>query len=51
VRQATSPLALLTAFYSEQQGRPASAVEERLLRRALEVASGRDADDGGSTAP
>jgi exonuclease SbcD len=41
-RQASSPLDLLTAFYAEQQGRPASPEEERLLRRALEVASGRE---------
>jgi exonuclease SbcD len=41
VRQATSPLELLTAFYADQQGRPATAQEERLLRRALEAASGQ----------
>ncbi|MFM1799349.1 MAG: hypothetical protein RLZZ117_1627 [Cyanobacteriota bacterium] len=45
-RQASSPLDLLTAFYAEQQGRPASPEEERLLRRALEVASGREAAGG-----
>ncbi|MFN9546548.1 MAG: exonuclease SbcCD subunit D [Cyanobacteriota bacterium] len=40
VRQATSPLDLLTAFFADQQGRPANAIELRLLRRALEAAGG-----------
>ena len=40
VRQAASPLDLLTAFFTDQQGRPATAIEEQLLRRALEAASG-----------
>jgi exonuclease SbcD len=45
VRQAASPLDLLTAFFTDQQGRPATAIEEQLLRRALEAASG--GTDGG----
>jgi exonuclease SbcD len=40
VRQAASPLDLLTAFFTDQQGRPATAIEEQLLRRALEAANG-----------
>jgi hypothetical protein len=40
VRQAASPLDLLTAFFTDQQGRPATAIEEQLLRRALEAAGG-----------
>jgi exonuclease SbcD len=40
LRQATSPLDLLAAFFADQQGRPATAREERLLRRALEAARG-----------
>ncbi|MEB3260411.1 MAG: exonuclease SbcCD subunit D [Cyanobacteriota bacterium] len=40
VRQASSPLALLTTFFAEQQGRPATALEEQLLSRALEAAGG-----------
>ncbi|MFN9628882.1 MAG: exonuclease SbcCD subunit D [Cyanobacteriota bacterium] len=47
VRQASSPLELVGAFFADQQGRPASAEEHRLLRRALEAAGG-DSDDGGS---
>jgi exonuclease SbcD len=38
VRQAASPLDLLTAFFNDQQGRPATTAEDRLLRRALEAA-------------
>lgn len=36
VRQASSPLALATAFFADQQGREASAAEARLLQEALE---------------
>lgn len=43
VRQAASPLDLLTAFFTDQQGRPATAAEDRLLRRALEAAGGEEA--------
>ncbi len=53
VRQATSPLQLVTTFYADQQGRPATALEERLLRRALEAAGAHQdaqAPDAG-TAP
>jgi len=39
VRQARSPLELTTAFYADQQGRPARAAEAQLLREALEAAS------------
>jgi DNA repair exonuclease SbcCD nuclease subunit len=46
VRQTASPLDLLTAFFTDQQGRPATAVEEQLLRRALEAAGG---DGGGDS--
>ncbi|MBM5816281.1 MAG: exonuclease SbcCD subunit D [Cyanobacteria bacterium K_Offshore_surface_m2_239] len=46
VRRATSPLELLTAFYTDQQGRPATAREEQLLRRALEAAGGPHGDRG-----
>ncbi|MEB3265098.1 MAG: exonuclease SbcCD subunit D, partial [Cyanobacteriota bacterium] len=35
IRQATSPLALASAFFADQQGRPASEAEEGLLRAAL----------------
>jgi len=45
VRQTASPLDLLTAFFTDQQGRPATAVEEQLLRRALEAAGGDGGDD------
>jgi exonuclease SbcD len=38
VRKARSPLELTTAFYTDQQGRPARAEEARLLREALEAA-------------
>jgi exonuclease SbcD len=47
VRQASSPLALLTAFFDDQQGRPATPAEHQLLRQALEAA-GRHGD---GTAP
>lgn len=42
VRQAASPLELLTAFFSDQQGRQATEAEARLLRGALEAASARE---------
>ena len=38
VRQATSPLALATAFFADQQGREASEAEAELLQEALEAA-------------
>jgi exonuclease SbcD len=38
VRRARSPLELTTAFYADQQGRPAKEAEARLLREALEAA-------------
>lgn len=38
VRQAATPLELLTAFFNDQQGRPASPAEEQLLRQALQAA-------------
>ncbi|MEB3317392.1 MAG: exonuclease SbcCD subunit D [Cyanobacteriota bacterium] len=44
VRQAASPLDLLTAFFTDQQGRAATTAEDQLLRRALEAASGRERD-------
>ena len=47
VRQAASPLDLLTAFFTDQQGRPATAAEDRLLRRALEAAGVGEAAAGG----
>jgi exonuclease SbcD len=54
VRQARSPLELLSAFFHDQQGRPATPAEQQLLRQALEAA-GRNGDgaDGGadSSAP
>ena len=37
VRQATSPLALATAFFTDQQGREASEAEAELLQEALEA--------------
>jgi exonuclease SbcD len=40
VRQAASPIDLLTAFFADQQGRPATVIEQELLRRALEAAGG-----------
>jgi exonuclease SbcD len=40
VRQAGSPIDLLTAFFADQQGRPATVIEQELLRRALEAAGG-----------
>ncbi|MGA1303197.1 MAG: exonuclease SbcCD subunit D [Cyanobium sp.] len=39
VRQARSPLGLTTAFYTDQQGRPAKQAEAALLKEALEAAS------------
>jgi exonuclease SbcD len=39
VRQARSPQELTTAFYADQQGRPARVAEAQLLREALEAAS------------
>jgi exonuclease SbcD len=39
VRQARSPLELTTAFYTDQQGRPAKQAETALLKEALETAS------------
>jgi exonuclease SbcD len=39
VRQARSPQELTTAFYADQQGRPAREAEAQLLREALEAAS------------
>jgi exonuclease SbcD len=48
VRQASSPLELVGAFFADQQGRPATAEEHRLLRRALEAAGG-DSDEGGGS--
>jgi hypothetical protein len=47
VRQAASPLDLLTAFFNDQQGRPATTAEDRLLRRALEAAGAAEAAAGG----
>lgn len=47
VRQAASPLDLLTAFFTDQQGRPATTAEDRLLRRALEAAGAGEAAAGG----
>ena len=47
VRQAASPLDLLTAFFNDQQGRPATTAEDRLLRRALEAAGAGEAAAGG----
>jgi exonuclease SbcD len=38
VRQARTPLALASAFFADQQGRPALAAEADLLRAALEAA-------------
>ncbi|MFM7311781.1 MAG: exonuclease SbcCD subunit D C-terminal domain-containing protein, partial [Cyanobium sp.] len=38
VRESVSPLELSLAFFADQQGRPASAPEVDLLRRALEAA-------------
>jgi hypothetical protein len=35
VRQASSPLALTTDFFNDQQGRPPSAAEAELLEAAL----------------
>jgi exonuclease SbcD len=37
VRQATSPLALATSFFADQQGREASEAEAELLQEALEA--------------
>jgi exonuclease SbcD len=39
VRQASSPIALLRAFFDDQQGRPATPAEQHLLRQALDAAS------------
>ena len=39
VRQATSPLALATSFFADQQGREASEAEAELLQEALEEVS------------
>ncbi len=39
VRQATSPLALATSFFADQQGREASEAEAELLQKALEAVS------------
>ncbi len=39
IRQATSPLALASAFFADQQGRPASGAELELLRAAIEAAA------------
>jgi len=39
VRQASSPLDLMGAFFADQQGRPASSAEAQLLRHALEAAA------------
>jgi exonuclease SbcD len=51
VRQAASPLDLLTAFFTDQQGRPATAIEEQLLRRALEAAGGGGGGGAGGGEP
>ena len=39
VRQATSPFALATSFFADQQGREASEAEAELLQEALEAVS------------
>jgi exonuclease SbcD len=43
VREARSPLALAEAFFTDQQGRPASSTEAELLRKALQAA-GQDGE-------